>query len=409
MAGRRTRFASSPSRSAEAALTRIRSRGRIRVADAVFGTIGGPEPRLGGRIMRPFLNERRTFAVADSYDAARQRARTYQPRGSGFRGAAGTANSATSAPPQPPAGSPGPGRTVPSQVEENESGTLRTEMRTATLRNFARPGPCRPARRNPLRRALAHRRKGGPGVRGIVGRDHSSLRRLRRQHPRPHHAKSGAARLVWTPPVMQAFWRARCVKYIHVSRRLCRPRTAIRGPGQSSVAHKKCSWFTRDRLPLLSLRPCPRRPAQALSDPGKPFSRQPARPSAPAPSSSAAPKRCAPLAKATATSFGGLVASASHEPVAHRFAHRTTDMAPMLCHADPCRALPCRPCCLLPALNRARPRSRALSFPGAKAAEAVPTPGMLSLESSSSFVVSLLLGDLPVQTPVAVGRPRCTG
>ena len=142
-------------------------------------------------------------------------------------------------------------------------------MRTATLRNFARPGPCRPARRNPLRRTLAHRRKGGPGVRGIVGRDHSSLRRLRRQHPRPHHAKSGAARLVWTPPVMQAFWRARCVKYIHVSRRLCRPRTAIRGPGQSSVAHKKCSWFTRDRSPLLSLRPCPRRPAQALT-PGNP-------------------------------------------------------------------------------------------------------------------------------------------
>ena len=34
---------------------------------------------------------------------------------------------------------PGPGRTVPAQVEENESGTLSTEMETATLRNFARP------------------------------------------------------------------------------------------------------------------------------------------------------------------------------------------------------------------------------------------------------------------------------
>ena len=67
------------------------------------------------------------------------------PRLSGAGGAAGTANGATSAP--PPAGSPGPGRTVPSQVEENESGTLRTEMQTATLRNFARPGPCRPRRR----------------------------------------------------------------------------------------------------------------------------------------------------------------------------------------------------------------------------------------------------------------------
>ena len=30
------------------------------------------------------------------------------------------------------------------QVEENEGGTLLTEMRTATMRNFARPGPCRP-------------------------------------------------------------------------------------------------------------------------------------------------------------------------------------------------------------------------------------------------------------------------
>ena len=157
------------------------------------------------------------------------------------------------------------------------------------------------------------------------------------------------------------------------------------------MAHKKCGWFTRDRLPLLSLRPCPRRPAQALSDPGKPFSRQLAvgarfllrqqRPGG---------ARRWPAA----ASFGGLVASAS--PVPRRFAHRTTDMAPMLRHADPCRASPCRPRCLLSALNRARPRSRALSSPGAKAAEAVPTPGMLSLESSSSFV--LLLGDLLVQT-----------
>ena len=144
--------------------------------------------------------------------------------------------------------------------------------------------------------------------------------------------------------------------HIHVSRRLCRPRT--RGPGQSYVAHKKRSWFTRDRLPLPSLRPCPRRPAQALSDPGKPFSRQLAvgarfllrqqRPGG---------ARRWPAA----ASFRGLIASAS--PVPRRFAHRTTDMAPMLRHADPCRASPCRPRCLLSALNRARPRSRAPSSP----------------------------------------------
>ena len=102
----------------------------------------------------------------------------------------------------------------------------------------------------------------------------------------------------------------------------------------------------------------PRRPAQALSDPGKLFSWQLAvgawfllhqqRPGGP---------RRWPAA----TSFGGLVASAS--PVPRRFAHRTTDMAPMLRHADPCRASPCRPRCLLSALNRARPRSRALNSP----------------------------------------------
>ena len=104
------------------------------------------------------------------------------------------------------------------------------------------------------------------------------------------------------------------------------------------------------------------------------------------------------VGQATATSFGGLVASAS--PVPRRFAHRTTGMAPMLRHADPCRASPCRPRCLLPASSRAGPRSRAPSSPGAKAAEAVPTPGMPSFESSSSF--ALLLGGL--SNPVSAAR-----
>ena len=92
-----------------------------------------------------------------------------------------------------------------------------------------------------------------------------------------------------------------------------------------------------------------------------------------------------------AASFGGLVASAS--PVPRRFAHRTTDMAPMLRHADPCRASPCRPCCLLSASGRA---SREV----ARRPEALPvrrlpkrswdrTPGMLRFESSSSSVILL--------------------
>ena len=111
-------------------------------------------------------------------------------------------------------------------------------------------------------------------------------------------------------------------------------------------------------------------------------------PSLPPTSSASAVGLRETLRSPAAASFGGLVASAS--PVPRRFAHRTTDMAPMFRHADPCRAPPCRPRCLLSALNRARPRSRALSSPGAKAAESVPTPGMLRLESSSSFVITLL-------------------
>ena len=179
------------------------------------------------------------------------------------------------------------------------------------------------------------------------------------------------------------------------------PWTVIRGPGQSYAAHKKRSWFTR------SMTVCP--------------------PSVLAPTSSASAvgprETLQSAAGATAGARSFFVSSAqavrvvgqpppaseawSRAPATNprRFAHRTTDMAPMLRHADPCRASPCRPRCLLPASGRASPRSRALSSPGAKAAEAVPTPGMLSFESSSSF--ALLLGDLLVQTLFhAPGRRR---
>ena len=60
------------------ALARIRANPEAGSASAVFGTISGPEPRPGGRIWRPCLNERRMLAVTDSYDAVRQRARTCQ-------------------------------------------------------------------------------------------------------------------------------------------------------------------------------------------------------------------------------------------------------------------------------------------------------------------------------------------
>ena len=100
-------------------LTCIRSNPKAssRLPTRFFGMIGGPEPRLGGRIRHLFLNKKRIFAVADCYDAVRQRTQTYQSRGqrSGFRGAVGAANGAASAPTQPPAGSLGPGRTVPSK------------------------------------------------------------------------------------------------------------------------------------------------------------------------------------------------------------------------------------------------------------------------------------------------------
>ena len=115
------------------------------------------------------------------------------------------------------------------------------------------------------------------------------------------------------------------------------------------------------------------------------------------PSSSAAPRRRAPLgAVGQPPTASEAWPRASHEPVPRRFAHRTTDMAPVLRHADPCRASPCRPRRLLPALNRARPRSRALSSPARRLPKAVMGPSMLRFESSSSFALSL--GDLLVQT-----------
>ena len=88
-----------------------------------------------------------------------------------------------------------------------------------------------------------------------------------------------------------------------------------------------------DRLPLLSLRPCPRRPAQALSDLGKLFSWRPLPVPGRTPSSSAAPMRCAPLARSLCRHLRRL--AWLHSPAPRRFAHRTTDMAPAPCHADP--------------------------------------------------------------------------
>ena len=143
-------------------------------------------------------------------------------------------------------------------------------------------------------------------------------------------------------------------------------RPSSRGPDQTHMAHKKCSRFTRSV--------CPYSPSVLAPDVQRKRCRTPGNPSA----DSRRDRRHPLLFRQqrpggtrrwpAAASFGGLVASAGHDPVPRRFAHRTTDMAPMLRHADPCRASPCRPCCLLSALNRARPRSRALSSPGAKAA-----------------------------------------
>ena len=115
----------------------VLARIKIRVADAVFGT--GPEPRLGGRTRRLCLNEKRTFAVADGCDAARQRAQTCQFRGqrSGFRGGAARERRCADAAARRFARIRANG-SFQAQVEENGGGTLRAEMRTATLRNFAR-------------------------------------------------------------------------------------------------------------------------------------------------------------------------------------------------------------------------------------------------------------------------------
>ena len=82
-----------------------------------------------------------------------------------------------------------------------------------------------------------------------------------------------------------------------------------------------CSKHTEVELvyprPLSLLSPCFQRPVQ--EPPVKPVSWPLL---AAAPSSSAVPEQCALPVKATATSFGGLVASASREPAPRRFAHR---------------------------------------------------------------------------------------
>ncbi len=124
-------------------------------------------------------------------------------------------------------------------------------------------------------------------------------------------------------------------------------------------AHKKCSWFARDHLPLLSLRPCPRRPALAPSDPGKPSVGSRCRHLVELPLRQQRPSdtRRWPAV----TSFGGLVASASHEPIPRRFANRTTD--PMLCHADPWPSLTLPP--VLSSLG-VRPSQAAKSRPDRK-------------------------------------------
>ena len=137
--------------------------------------------------------------------------------------------------------------------------------------------------------------------------------------------------------------------------------TVIRGPDQTYATHKKRSWFTR------SMTVCPCSPSDLAPDVQRKRRRTPGNSSVgsrrdrrrPIPSSSAAPRRCAPLASRRQLRRLGR----ERQPRPAPFRPRTTDMAPMLRHADSCRASPCRPCCLLPTLNRAKPRSCALSSP----------------------------------------------
>ena len=152
----------------------------------------------------------------------------------------------------------------------------------------------------------------------------------------------------WIFPLMQAFRKARRVKRIRTSRR--RPAAAIRGPGPRRAfgACKKRSWFTRDRLPLLSLHPCPRRKRLRETVQSKPAGGR-------APFSSATPSQCMPLAEPPASEAW------SQAPATRRFANRTTDMAPTLRDTTRGRVSPCRSRCSLSA--SARRRCRAPSSP----------------------------------------------
>ena len=128
---------------------------------------------------------------------------------------------------------------------------------------------------------------------------------------------------------MQAFWKARRVKCIRVPR-LQRAADGDAQTGSKCVAHRKRNWFTRDHLPLLFLRSCPRRPAQAPSDPGKLFSRQPARPPAPGSFFVSSAQAVRAVGQPPPTSE-----ARSQAPAPSRVVSPTERPAPVLCHADP--------------------------------------------------------------------------
>ena len=173
------------------------------------------------------------------------------------------------------------------------------------------------------------------------------------------------------------------------------------GPNLRGTQEVQLVYPLHDRLPLLSLRPCPRRPAQALT-PGNPSvgrqrdRRLPLLLRQQRPSGARRwPRPLPPASEAWSR-------APATNPCRAASPHRTTDMAPMLCHADPCRASPCRPCCLLSGLNRARPRSRTRKFSRCEGCRSGPDSGHAQPR------VLVFLRDLPVARRSSRSNPCCS-
>ena len=171
-------------RTAAEMVARIESRGQLRVAGAVFWTTGGPGKQGAVGKQGFFLNQPRTFAVAGDSDAVERSnipvpwpafrlkgCRGRKRRQVGVGGACRFARTRAN-------------RSFQGRTDENESVTLRTEMRTATLRSFVRTG---------LRAVLPGAGRADPRRRQAAGERREVEAQLVRPHGRGPVGEQAAA------------------------------------------------------------------------------------------------------------------------------------------------------------------------------------------------------------------------